>query len=201
MHRFFAGMLARNQYASGRCCDRPPLTYIFLVFFRLQANAVMVPRIPSCYCMLHVQPSRFTYNFSPVGLRFDSESRTSLYWGFTITFRHTTVGRTSLDQWSAQRSDLYLTTQQHPQRQKPMHPAGFEPKISVSDRPQTQALDRAATGIGRFIVTKINPLAFIHLVVSYDRSKASSKASSPHSAIQSFLFQMRVSSPFLKVIQ
>jgi hypothetical protein len=37
--------------------------------------------------------------------------------------------------------------------------------------------------------------------LSYDRSKASSKASSPHSAIQSFLSQMRVSSPFLKVIQ
>ena len=33
--------------------------------------------------------------------------------------------------------------------------------------------------------------------LSYDRSEASSKASSPHSAIQSFLFQMRVSSPFL----
>jgi len=37
--------------------------------------------------------------------------------------------------------------------------------------------------------------------LSYDRSKASSKVSSPHSSIQSFLFQMRVSSPFLKVIQ
>ena len=37
--------------------------------------------------------------------------------------------------------------------------------------------------------------------LSYDRSKASSKASSPHSAIQSFLLQMRISSPFLKVIQ
>jgi hypothetical protein len=35
----------------------------------------------------------------------------------------------------------------------------------------------------------------------YDRSKASSKASSPPNAIQSFLFQMRVFSPFLKVIQ
>ena len=45
--------------------------------------------------------------------------------------------------------------------------------------------------------------SFIHSfsILSYDRSKASSKASSPHSAIQSFLFQMRVSSPFLKVIQ
>ena len=37
--------------------------------------------------------------------------------------------------------------------------------------------------------------------LSYDRSKAPSKASSPHSAIQSFLLQMRVSSLFLKVIQ
>jgi hypothetical protein len=36
---------------------------------------------------------------------------------------------------------------------------------------------------------------------SYDRSKASSEAISPHREIQSFLFQMRVSSPFLKVIQ
>jgi len=44
---------------------------------------------------------------------------------------------------------------------------------------------------------------FIHSFssLSYDRSKASSKASSPRSAIQSFLLQMRVSSFFLKVIQ
>jgi hypothetical protein len=44
---------------------------------------------------------------------------------------------------------------------------------------------------------------FIHSFssLSYDRSNASSKASSPHRAIQSFLFPMRVSSPFLKVIQ
>jgi hypothetical protein len=36
---------------------------------------------------------------------------------------------------------------------------------------------------------------------SHDRSKTSSKSSSPRSAIQSLLLQMRVSSPFLKVIQ
>jgi hypothetical protein len=47
------------------------------------------------------------------------------------------------------------------------------------------------------------PFASIHSFssLSYDRSRASSKASSPHSAIQSLLFQRRVSSPFLKVIQ
>ena len=36
--------------------------------------------------------------------------------------------------------------------------------------------------------------------LSYDRSKTSSKASSPLSAIYSFLLQVRVSSPFFKVI-
>jgi hypothetical protein len=30
--------------------------------------------------------------------------------GFTITFRHAAIGRTPLDQWSARRRDLYLTT-------------------------------------------------------------------------------------------
>ena len=43
--------------------------------------------------------------------------------------------------------------------------------------------------------------AIQHSFKQYDRSKASSKASSPHSAIQNFLLQMGVSSPFLKVIQ
>jgi hypothetical protein len=29
-------------------------------------------------------------------------------------------------------------------------PVGFEPAIPASERPQTHALDRAATGIGKF---------------------------------------------------
>jgi hypothetical protein len=32
-----------------------------------------------------------------------------------------------------------------------MPPVGFEPMILVSERPQTHALDRAATGIGLII--------------------------------------------------
>ena len=49
----------------------------------------------------------------------------------------------------------------------------------------------------------IQPPGILHSFSSlfYDRSKASSKASSPHSAIQSFLFQMRVSSPFLNTLR
>jgi hypothetical protein len=67
--------------------------------------------------------------------------------GFTITLRHTTLGRTPLDEWPARRRD-HLTTHNTHNRQTSMPPAGFEPKIPVSERPQTHALDRAATGIG-----------------------------------------------------
>jgi hypothetical protein len=68
-------------------------------------------------------------------------------WGFEITFRHTTLGRTPLDEWSARCRDLYLTTHSTHKRQTSMGLAGFEFAIPVSERPQTHALDRAATVI------------------------------------------------------
>jgi len=61
------------------------------------------------------------------------------YRGFTITLRHTTVGRTPLDEWSAQRRDLYLTTRNTHNRQTFMPPAGFEPTVPASERPHTHA--------------------------------------------------------------
>jgi hypothetical protein len=58
--------------------------------------------------------------------------------------RHITFGRIPLDEWSARRRDHYLTT-----HNTHIHaPSGFEPVIPASERPQTHALDRAATGIG-----------------------------------------------------
>ena len=65
--------------------------------------------------------------------------------------RHTTVGRTTLDEWSARRGDLYLTTHNTHNRQISMPPVGFEPTISAGERWQTYALDRAATGTGIYI--------------------------------------------------
>jgi len=40
--------------------------------------------------------------------------------GFMITLRHTTLGRTPLDEWSARRRDLYLTTHNTCKRQASM---------------------------------------------------------------------------------
>jgi hypothetical protein len=68
---------------------------------------------------------------------------------FAIThFRHTTIGRTLLDDWPARRRYLYVTTYNTHKRQTSMPLAGFEPTIPASERPQTHASDRAVTGIG-----------------------------------------------------
>ena len=64
------------------------------------------------------------------------------------TQRRTTVDRTPLDEWSACRRDLYLITHNTHNRQTSMPLVGFEPTISAGERPQTYALDRAATGTG-----------------------------------------------------
>jgi hypothetical protein len=39
-----------------------------------------------------------------------------------------------------------------------MTPVGFEPKISAGERPQTYALDRAATGTGALNTENIFPV-------------------------------------------
>ena len=64
------------------------------------------------------------------------------------TQRRITVGRTPLDEWSARRRDLHLTTHSTHNRQTSMPPVGFEPTISAGERPHTYALDHTATGTG-----------------------------------------------------
>jgi len=52
------------------------------------------------------------------------------------TQRRNTVGRTSPDEWSARRRDLYLWKHNAHNRQTSMPPVGFEPTISAGQRPQ-----------------------------------------------------------------
>jgi len=52
-----------------------------------------------------------------------------------ITPRHTTLGRTPLDEGLAQRRDLYLTTHNTHCGQKSMLLAGFEPEIPAIQPP------------------------------------------------------------------
>ena len=69
-----------------------------------------------------------------------------------VSRSHTTThhSRTPLDEWSARRRDLHLTTHNTRNRQTSMPPVGFEPTISAGEWPQTYTLDRAATGTGKF---------------------------------------------------
>jgi hypothetical protein len=64
------------------------------------------------------------------------------------TDRHTTLGKTPLDEGPARRRDLYLTSHNTHKRQTSTPPVGLEPTILISERPKTHALDRTATGIG-----------------------------------------------------
>jgi hypothetical protein len=68
--------------------------------------------------------------------------------------------RPPLDDGSARRKDLYLTKHNTHKRHTCMPPAGFEPAVPASRRPQTDALDRAATGICRNLIT-------VHYVSTY----------------------------------
>jgi hypothetical protein len=64
------------------------------------------------------------------------------------TQRSATVGRTPLDERSARRRDLYLTTHNIHNRQTSIHTVGFQPTITASEQPQSYALDCTATGTG-----------------------------------------------------
>jgi len=66
---------------------------------------------------------------------------------FRITLRHTTLGSTPVDERSARRRGLNLTTHNTYDRH-PMSSAGFRTTIPASGRRQTLTLDRATTGIG-----------------------------------------------------
>jgi hypothetical protein len=92
--------------------------------------------------------SLFSYFFvqwrnSPSWARFSTLSRLHDH------TKYTALGTTPLDEWSARRRDLYLTT--HNIQETESHtPTGFEPTILASERLQTDSLEGAAIGIGLF---------------------------------------------------
>ena len=67
---------------------------------------------------------------------------------FLDDIRHTTLGRTPLDEWLARRRDLYLITHNTSKRQTSLPSTKFEPAIPASEWPQTHASDGANSGIG-----------------------------------------------------
>ena len=69
-----------------------------------------------------------------------------------LNYTHTqTVGRPPLDEGSARRRDLYLTTHNIHKRQTSIPVAGFEPAIPGRVGLQIYALEDAAIGIGTIL--------------------------------------------------
>jgi hypothetical protein len=69
-----------------------------------------------------------------VHIFFPSGPRPPHYRGFAITLRHATCGWTPADEWSAKRTELYLTTHYTHKRKTSMSPVRFGPAIPASER-------------------------------------------------------------------
>jgi len=69
-----------------------------------------------------------------------------------ITLRHTTLGKTPLDEWSVRRRDLYLTAHNtHKRRDIHASPRDSNPQSQrASERPQTHALALKASETGSY---------------------------------------------------
>jgi hypothetical protein len=91
------------------------------------------------------------------------------------TQRRTAVGRTPLEEWSARRRDLCLTTHNTHNKKMSIPPVGFEPTIAAAERPQTHASDRAASGprklsslrdlIYRLLTPFLNHMNTVHIFI------------------------------------
>jgi len=77
------------------------------------------------------RPVSYTHQhfFFVVDLPSPSGPGSSRCQSFTITLRHTTIGRTPLDEWLARRRDLNLRRQNSHKKQTSMPPMGFKPTI------------------------------------------------------------------------
>ena len=91
----------------------------------------------------------------------------SSYRGFTIALRHIPLGRTPLVEWSARHRGLYLTTSSTHKKTDIHAPAGFEPAIPASEKPQTAR--RLGSAIYIDVITYVVSIAlgapnvFIHI--------------------------------------
>ena len=107
---------------------------IYVVLTQFHVNTVLTYAVGDS--IFETMPSFFLpWHNNPSGPK-------SPHWrGFTTTLRHTTVGRTPLDEWSARLRDLYRTTHNTHMWQTSIPPVGFEPTMPVTKRPQTHVLD------------------------------------------------------------
>ena len=102
-----------------------------------------------CDCLLFLSSGTsgtWSISFFPHGSTASSGPRLPYCRGFG-SHSDTTFGRTFLDEWSACRRDVCLTTHNPHKRETSVPLAGFEPAIPA-EWPQTHSVDHTATEIG-----------------------------------------------------
>jgi len=108
-------------------------------------------------------------NFFFLGTTVPPWARASSFTRFIYhTQQCTTVHRKTLDEWPAHHRDLYLTTHNTHNRQTFMPPLGFEPTISAGEWPQTEALDRAANGIGNMNISQLKYVLILEHSLTFE---------------------------------
>jgi len=120
--------------------------WYILTNFKACISLTSKPNVGLCLKYNHHTVSKIRKLFF-CGSTAPSGPRTPHYRHFTITLRHTTLGRLL---WTC---DLFIAEtstgqHKHSHTQTSMSPAGFETATPTSERPQTHALDGASTNIG-----------------------------------------------------
>ena len=119
--------ISLNSVQSGPTTASPVLLSLHQIGTRRQTwvNLISESLILS---RVHVSPSFCSYRYRHFWRCGPTRTMASSFMRFLVhTRRRNTVGRTPLDQWSARRRDLYLTTHNTHMRQTSMYLAGFEP--------------------------------------------------------------------------
>ena len=83
-------------------------------------------------------------------------------WGSWITFRQATFGTIPLDEWSARRRELYLTTHNAHNKQISIPPLGCKPALPASERPRPHAFHRGYIGARTDTTEQTNICLGIH---------------------------------------
>jgi len=165
-----SGLGTRKNYTNYRqwcvpydSCDKQALSPTNTCKSPIHMSSLWVSKYTYIYIYTHTHTHIYIYTYintdsfrsfslslpptPPSYLTLSLWARASLFTRFLDhTQRRTTFGRTPLDEWSARRRDLYLTTHNTHNGHTSMLPVGFKPTISAGEQSQTYALDRAATG-------------------------------------------------------
>jgi len=109
------------------------ISVVFLSPFR----KLLCPHLKFAKCRLFPHTSQFKPTVFINWHNSPQWARASLFKRFLDrTQRRITFSRTPLDEWSARRRDLYLTTHNTHKRQTSMPPLGFESIISAVEGPR-----------------------------------------------------------------